>query len=150
MASNRAIDVVKQVYQLYEEEKFDKVVELCSEDTTWTIYGSDNTGVPWIGTFKGREDVKKGFFQAMQRGARVDKWEKTNYIEGKPGCVVVECIWEATMKDDQGEPVQDATCHVNLCHVWEVNKDGKVTSFKLYCDVYEIAMAYRQARGKKA
>ena len=72
MADNRAVDVVKQVYKHYEKEEFDKVVELCSEDTIWTAYGSDDSGVPWVGTHKGREAVKKGFFEAMQRNAAVD------------------------------------------------------------------------------
>jgi hypothetical protein len=88
----------------------------------------------------------------MQQNLQVTKWEIQRYIEDKSdhGTVVVLGVWGATMKDDKGEPVQGADCLIDWVMMFEVNKDGLVERYKMYGDMYEIAIAYRQVKGKNA
>lgn len=70
--SPAAVDIVKEAYAAYGKGDWDGVASLCAEDTQWTVHGNTNTGLPWMGTHRGHEGVKKGFMEAMNTHARVD------------------------------------------------------------------------------
>ncbi len=52
-----AAEVVKSFFALYFKGDLAGALELCSEDCTWTLTGSNSSGLPWLGTFTGRDNI---------------------------------------------------------------------------------------------
>ena len=68
-----AVAVVKKVYSCFEKGDVDGVANLCTPDTVWTIRSNAPAGsVPWVGTHRGPDAIKKDFLGPMFKSDRLD------------------------------------------------------------------------------
>lgn len=79
-------DVVRRVYDLFEEGRIDAIPDLLADDFHWEYVGPEE--LPWAGTYVGRAGVER-FFALVGDLIEVEKFTVLDYIESGDRVVTV-------------------------------------------------------------
>ncbi|MCG9554508.1 nuclear transport factor 2 family protein [Vibrio sp. Isolate32] len=110
-----------------------KLIELMSDDFVW--YNEGDKRLPWIGPWKGKEEVMGKFMPAFGKGLTVTSWS-TDYSFAKANQAVFMGSMSAILKKtgmDTGKFTWAVRVHV---------EDGKVQSWNWMEDSYAVSKAY--------
>jgi ketosteroid isomerase-like protein len=122
---------VQNIYAAFGGGDIPAVLAQLSDDVAWDC-GYDGTAIPFLTPRNGLAEVAE-FFQGLA-GLEFRKFEVLNILEGGnqvAAVVDLDLVVRAT-----GKPVVDQELHL-----WTIGDDGKVTAFRHFADVEELAAA---------
>jgi ketosteroid isomerase-like protein len=129
---NKAI--VEQAYNNFKTGNIDALLNLMSDDVTWTLPEMD--GVPFAGTRTGRASVGE-FFATVGASQDVVTFEPRELIaEGDKVIALGNYAWR--VKANNREFTSD------FAHAWTI-RDGKVITFHEYMDTAACIAAHQKA-----
>src|SRR5437868_6218368 len=114
----RSEAIVREFYDLFDKGQIDRVISLCSPSIDWRLVGPRT--VPYLGTFKGHDGVRK-FFEIQDAAERLVRFERLRYVASPDAVAVVgaeEGIAASTGK----------TFKTEWAHVFVIAND-KIVSF---------------------
>jgi uncharacterized protein len=129
---NKAI--AKQAYENFKSGNIEALLNLMSENISWTLPEMDN--VPFAGKRTGRASVAE-FFATVGASQESLRFEPREFIaEGDKVVSTGSYDWrvKATNREFSGE----------FAHVWTI-RDGKAVAFHEYTDTAACSDAYRKA-----
>ncbi len=77
----RPTEIVKQAYSAFATGSIPALLEMLSEDVEWRFFANQETGTPYGGTFKGRQEVA-GFFAKLAETTEILEFEPREFLEG--------------------------------------------------------------------
>src|SRR5579862_1691430 len=86
-AMGKPTEVAKQGYSAFASRNIPALLEMLAEDVEWRFFASPETGTPYGGTFKGRQQVG-GFFMKLAESVEILEFDQREFLEG-PGHVTV-------------------------------------------------------------
>ena len=126
------LDIAKNAYQMFKKGDVPSFMELQDDDVVYEIMGDPE--IPYAGTYKGKEGVKK-FLKKIDDNIEFTRFEPKKFIvEGDDVAVVIdsECIVKSTGKKVQRD----------LVHLLEI-KDGKATHLRDFFDTHRFAESFK-------
>src|SRR4030095_81355 len=76
-------DPAKKGYEGFGRRDIPALLELLSDDVEWRFLGKPDTGTPYGGTFKGKQEVVQ-FFEKLAQSDEIMEFEPREFHEG-PG-----------------------------------------------------------------
>jgi ketosteroid isomerase-like protein len=129
---NKAI--VEQAYNNFKTGNIDALLNLMSEDITWTL--PEMEGVPFAGARTGRASVGE-FFQSVGRSQDVLSFEPRELIAAGDKVIALgSYTWR--VKANNREFSSD------FAHAWTI-RDGKLIAFHEYTDTAACITAHQKA-----
>lgn len=129
---NKAI--VEQAYNNFKTGNIDALLNLMSEDITWTL--PEMEGVPFAGARTGRASVGE-FFQSVGRSQDVLSFEPRELIAAGDK-VIAPGSYTWRVKANNREFSSD------FAHAWTI-RDGKLIAFHEYTDTAACITAHQKA-----
>jgi uncharacterized protein len=121
------IDLIKTIYSLFNERKYDDILPNFAGEMTWIA--ADSSPLADESPYNGPEIIRERVFGRIEAG-----FEKLNVrideIFGADDRVVVLGYYSANLRSG---PTFDA----QLAHIWTV-RDGWAVKFQQYVDTYKI------------
>ncbi len=74
-------EIAKQAYSAFASGNIPALLEMLAEDVEWRFLASPETGTPYGGTFKGRQQVA-GFFTKLAETTELLEFEPREFLEG--------------------------------------------------------------------
>lgn len=74
-------EVAKQAYSAFASRNIPALLEMLADDVEWRFLASPETGTPYGGTFKGRQQVA-GFFMKLAESVEILEFEQREFLEG--------------------------------------------------------------------
>jgi uncharacterized protein len=74
-------DIAKQAYSAFASGNIPALLEMLAQDVEWRFLASPETGTPYGGTFKGRQQVA-GFFEKLAQTTEILEFEPREFLEG--------------------------------------------------------------------
>jgi hypothetical protein len=80
-------EIAKQGYAAFGRRDIPALLELLADDVEWRFLGNPDTGTPYGGTFRGKQQVAE-FFGKLAEADEILEFEPREFLEG-PGQVTV-------------------------------------------------------------
>jgi ketosteroid isomerase-like protein len=74
-------EIAKQAYAAFASGNIPALLEMLADDVEWRFLASHETGTPYGGTFKGRQQVA-GFFTKLAETTEILEFEPREFLEG--------------------------------------------------------------------
>ena len=126
------IAIVQQAYADFGKGNVQGILEVCTNDVVWA--STDNPGVPFTGTFRGKEGVGK-FFSAIAENIDYSNFEPREFFSDKEAVIV---LGHHTGKVKRTGKTFDH----DWCMIFKMT-DGKVYNFYVFLDTRDQAESFR-------
>ena len=123
------IDIIKDLYQAFEQGDLSSVLDLLDPHVEWI----ESEGIPYGGTFIGREAVLNGVF--LKIGAEWDSFQAHVNEFLDVGDTIVTLGYDSGTYKSTGKSMQAPTASV-----WKL-RNGKVVKFVQYIDTLKVVGA---------
>jgi len=77
----RPTEIAMQGYAAFGRRDIPALLELLADDVEWSFLGSPETGTPFGGTFKGKQQVAE-FFGKLSQSDEILEFEPREFLEG--------------------------------------------------------------------
>jgi hypothetical protein len=123
------VDIIKSLYQAFEQGDISRVFDVLDPNVEWI----ESEGIPYGGTFIGHEAVLNGVFQKI--GAEWDNFQAhvDEFIDA--GNTVITLGFDSGTYKATGKSIRAATASI-----WTL-KHGKVVKFVQYIDTLKVVTA---------
>ncbi len=74
-------DITKQAFSAFMSGNIPALLEMLADDVEWRFLASQETGTPYGGTYKGRQQVA-GFFAKLAETTEILEFEPREFLEG--------------------------------------------------------------------
>ncbi len=74
-------EIAKQGYAAFASRDIPALLELLADDVEWRFLGSPETGTPYGGTYKGKQQVAQ-FFGKLAEADEIQEFEPREFLEG--------------------------------------------------------------------
>ena len=138
MSEQANIGLLKQAYAAYDKGDIQTLLGLLAQDIEWEL--PEVEGIPFTGKRRGLSQAAD-FFRVMDQVQETREFKPDTFMA--QGDQVVVLGHGSFAVKASGVEYSD-----NWCHVFRI-ADGKIASFREYCDTYKAAQAY-QAQGAGA
>ena len=105
-------DIARQGYAAFARRDIPTLLELLTDDVEWRFLGSPETGTPYGGTFKGKQQVA-GFFGTLAQADEILEFEPLEFLEGTNHVTVLGRIKSKALPD--GKVHESEWVHVFSC-----------------------------------
>jgi ketosteroid isomerase-like protein len=131
--SQENIELIKNIYGLFNERQYDAILPNFSDDMTWVA--ADSSPLADESPYHGPSNIRERVFGRIEAGfesltVRIDE------IFGADGRVVVLGCYDSLLKG------RETPSEIQLAHIWTV-RDGKAVRFQQYVDTYRIAESFK-------
>ena len=128
--SRQNIDLINNIYTLFNDRKFDEIAAHLAGDITWIA--ADSSPLADESPYQGKSVVRERVFGRIEAGfekltIRVDE------IYSADGDRVVVLGYYSAILRGSGK-----TFDAQLAHIWTI-EDGRLRKFQQYVDTYRIA-----------
>lgn len=129
----RNAETISALYEAFGKGDVEFILGRLSDDVRWDHWADNHAqkaGVPWLTRRTGRDEVRKFF--AVVGEFQFKKFDVRGLMEGG-NRVAAEIVLEAFI------PSTGQTLHDEEMHLWTLDDDGRVTSFRHYIDTAKHA-----------
>ena len=132
MTDQSNIEIVKDAYAAFGRGDVAGILRDMAPNVEWEVAGPKE--IPWAGTFRGHDDVKK-FFATIDAESDVHSFEPHTFIADGDKVVILGS--EKISSKRTGRAYE-----ANWAHVFTV-AGGKILKFREYTDTFAIVSAFR-------
>ena len=112
-------EIAKQAYSAFARRDIPAILEMLADDVEWRFLASPETGTPYGGTFKGRQQVA-GFFTKLAETTEILEFEPREFLEGTNHVT--------TIGRTKGRPLPDGKVHdTEWVQVCVVDSNSKIS-----------------------
>ena len=124
--------LLRRMYDAYNEGDFDTVLANMTDDVTWYVPGA----APFAGHRTGRNQVRE-FFNELSRTVQIDEFDADEILADGDNVVVI---------GRQRATVRETGRHFETqwAHVYTL-RNGKVASARIFTDTHAIASAFGES-----
>lgn len=91
-------EIAKQGYAAFARRDIPAILELLADDVEWRFFGSPETGTPYGGTCKGKQQVAE-FFGKLAQADEILEFEPREFLEGPKHVTVLGRIKVRALPD---------------------------------------------------
>ena len=91
-------ETAKQAYSAFAARNIPALLEMLAEDVDWRFMASPETGTPYGGAFKGRQQVG-GFFAKLAETIEILEFEPREFFEGPNHVTIIGCVKARLLPD---------------------------------------------------
>jgi uncharacterized protein len=129
-------DAVRALYAAFARNDLPAVLEGLSDDVEWTWYGP--AGIPFAGTWTGREGVAK-WFDVIADNVEFRRWDPGDFEFVAQGDTVVVLGYEQDTAKPTGRQFDQQWVQFMTI------RDGKITRFRQFPDTAAVGAAFAPA-----
>ena len=112
-------EIAKQGYAAFAGRDIPALLELLADDVEWRFFGSPQTGTPYGGTCKGKQQVAE-FFGKLAQADEILEFEPREFLEGPQHVTVIGRI--------KGRALPDGKVHeTEWVQVFTWKNDSKIS-----------------------
>jgi ketosteroid isomerase-like protein len=128
--SQQNIELIKNIYSLFNERKFDEIAGHMADDIVWIA--ADSSPLADESPYNGKSTVRTRVFGRIEAGFEKLTIRADEIYSADGDRVVVLGYYSAILRGS------GKTFDAQLAHIWTV-QDGKLKKFQQYVDTYKIA-----------
>ena len=129
------VQTIQNVYDAFSRQDLATILAQVTDDVDWNNERVASKECPWNGNFSGKAKLP-GFFQAVGECLDIHVFSPHTFVEQGDHVVVLLRI-ESTVRQTGKPLLNDAV------HVWRLDGDSKVKSYRHYNDTAAEADAWR-------
>ena len=128
-------EVVQALYAAFMRGDLSTILTMVSETVSWDNSRVASKECPWNGDFSGRSQLP-GFFKAVGDNFAFTMFEARSFVASGNDVVALLRLESTLIKN--GRPLVN-----DVVHVWSLDDDGLVTSYRHFNDTAQELAAWR-------